>query len=125
MLLRVAFGAVPVAEMAEDRIFNVHDIALDWMKHNAERRGLRFRNPLEKRPRRYDLSSLKKIHNEEQPYDPIKVREYHRCQLVDRSVRDRVRTQSGYFPSLAVMPTRLIEWLKGTRRRVLRLAGRV
>lgn len=91
------------------------DIALDWMKRNAEHCGLKFRNPLGKRPRRYDLSALKKIHNEEAPYYPIKEREYHEGQLMDRSVRDRVRTQSGYFPELAVMPTRLIDWLKGVR----------
>jgi len=101
------------------------DIALDWMKRNAEHRGLKFRNPLGERPRRYDLSALKKIHNEEASYDPIKVREYHRCQLVDRSVRDRVKTQSGYFPSLAAVPVRLIEWLNGARGYALRFARRM
>lgn len=95
------------------------DIALDWMKRNAIRRGLRFCSPLGDRPRRYDLSSLKKIHNEEAAHDPIKERTYHSGELVDRSVRDRVKAQSGYFPSLAAMPVRLIEWLKGVRRRVL------
>ena len=101
------------------------DIALGWMKRNAERHGLKFRNPTEKRPRHFDLSSLKKIHNEEEPYDPIKEREYHRGQLIDRSVRDRVKTQAGYFPYLAVIPTRLVEWLKGARQRVLRSAVRM
>ena len=94
------------------------DIALDWMKRNAIRRGLRFCGPMENRPRRYDLSSLKKIHNEEAVYDPIKERSYHSGELVDRSVRDRVKTQTGYFPSFVALPTRLIEWLKGARRRV-------
>lgn len=101
------------------------DIALDWMKRNAERRGLKFCKPLKKRPRHFDLSSLKTIHNEEEPYDPIKEREYHSGQLIDRSVRDRVKTQSGYFPCLAVIPVRLIEWLKGVRHRVLRPAVRM
>ncbi len=101
------------------------DITLDWMKRNAERRGLKFRNPPKERPRHFDFSSLKTIHNEEESYDPIKVREYHGGQLIDRSVRDRVKTQSGYFPSLAAMPIRLIEWLKGACRHVLRFAGRM
>ncbi len=97
------------------------DIALDWMKQNAEHRGLKFRNRLKKRPRYFDLSSLKAIHNEEALYDPIKVREYHMGQLIDRSIHDRVKTQSGYFPCLAG----LIEWLKGVHHRVLRSVVRM
>ena len=101
------------------------DIALDWMKHNAEHRGLKFRNPLKKRPRYFDLSSLRAIHNEEALYNPIKVREYHKGQLIVRSIRDRVKTQSGYFPCLAVIPIRLIEWLQGVHHRVLRSSVRM
>lgn len=94
------------------------DIALNWMKRHAIRRELGFCTPVEDRPRQYVLSSLKKIHNEEEVYDPIKERVYHRGELIDRSVRDRVKTQSGYFPSLTAMPIRLIEWLKGIHRSI-------
>ena len=101
------------------------DITLDWMKRKAEHRGLKFRNPPKERPRHFDFSSLQAIHNEEQPYDPIKEREYHRGQLIDRSVRDRVKTQSGYFPSLAAVPVRMLEWLKGARGYALQIARRM
>lgn len=89
------------------------DITLNWMKRHAIRRGLQFLSPVEDRPRQYVLSSFKKIHNEESAYDPIKERVYQIGELIDRSVRDRVKTQSGYFPRLTAMPNRLIEWLKG------------
>ncbi len=89
------------------------DVTLDWMKRCAVKCGLRFKTPLAERPRRYDFSSLTKIHNEEEVYDPIKERTFHGGQSFDRSVRDRVKTNSGYFPVVTDVPAKLIDWLKG------------
>lgn len=89
------------------------DVTLNWMKRCAVKCGLGFKTPLEKRPRRYDFSSLTKIHNEEEPYDPIKERAFHKGQQIDRSVRDRVKTDNGYFPVITDVPTKLLDWLKG------------
>ncbi len=89
------------------------DVALNWMKRNAERRGVVFACPVEKSPRRYNFASISKIHNEETPLDPIKKRTFHEGELIDRSVRDRVATQVGYFPSFIGVPTMLTNWLNG------------
>lgn len=88
------------------------DVTLDWMKHCAAKRGIGFKIPLAERPRSYDFSSLKKIHNAEEVYDPIKERVFHSGQHFDRSVRDRVMTDNGYFPLLTNVPARLRDWLK-------------
>lgn len=89
------------------------DIALEWMKRNAERHGLKFLNPAESRPHKCDFASIAKIHNEETPLDPIKPRTYLDGEVIDPSVRDRVNTQVGYFPSIAEVPSTLSGWLKG------------
>ena len=89
------------------------DITLDWMKRCAVECGLGFKTPLAERPRSYDFSSLTKIHNEEEIYDPIKVRAFHKGQRFDRSVRDRVKTDNGYFPVITGVPAKLVDWLKG------------
>ena len=89
------------------------DIALEWMKRNAERHGLKFVNPAESRQRQCDFASIAKIHNEETPLDPIKPRTYLNGEVIDPSVRDRVNTQVGYFPSIAEVPSTLFNWLKG------------
>ena len=89
------------------------DIALEWMKRNAERHGLKFVNPAESRPHKCDFASIAKIHNEETPLDPIKPRVYLDGEVIDPSVRDRVNTQVGYFPSIAEVPSTLSGWLKG------------
>ena len=89
------------------------DVTLDWMKRCAVKCGLGFKTPLAERPRSYDFSSLTKIHNEEEVYDPIKERAFHQGQLFDRSVRDRVKTDKGYFPVITDVPAKLIDWLKG------------
>ena len=89
------------------------DIALEWMKRNAERHGLKFLNPAESRPHKCDFASMAKIHNEETPLDPIKPRTYLDGEVIDPSVRDRVNTQVGYFPSIAEVPSTLSGWLKG------------
>ena len=89
------------------------DIALEWMKRNAERHGLKFLNPAESRPHQCDFASIAKIHNEETPLDPIKPRVYLDGEVIDPSVRDRVNTQVGYFPSIAEVPSTLSGWLKG------------
>ena len=89
------------------------DIALEWMKRNAERHGLKFLNPAESRPHKCDFASIAKIHNEETPLDPIKPRVYLDGEVIDPSVRDRVNTQVGYFPSIAEVPSTLSGWLKG------------
>ncbi len=89
------------------------DIALEWMKRNAERHGLKFLNPAESRPHKCDFASIAKIHNEETPLDPIKPRTYLDGEVIDPSVRDRVNTQVGYFPSIAEVPSTLFDWLKG------------
>ena len=89
------------------------DVTLDWMKRCAAKCGLGFKTPISGRPRSYDFSSLAKIHNEEEFYDPIKVRAFHDGQRFDRSVRDRVRTDNGYFPLITDVPAKLIGWLKG------------
>ena len=89
------------------------DIALEWMKRNAERHGLKFVNPAESRPHKCDFTSIAKIHNEETPLDPIKPRVYLDGEVIDPSVRDRVNTQVGYFPSIAEVPSTLSGWLKG------------
>jgi len=89
------------------------DIALEWMKRNAERHGLKFVNPAESRPDQYDFASIAKVHNEETPLDPIKPRTYLDGESIDPSVRDRVNTQVGYFPSIAEVPSTLFDWLKG------------
>lgn len=89
------------------------DIALEWMKRNAERHGLKFVNPAESRSHKCDFASIAKIHNEETPLDPIKPRVYLDGEVIDPSVRDRVNTQVGYFPSIAEVPSTLFDWLKG------------
>ena len=89
------------------------DVALNWMKRNAERRGLKFVNPAESRPRQYDFASIAKIHNEETPLDPIKPRTFIDGEFIDPSVRDRIKTQEGYFPAIASVPTTLVDWLQG------------
>ena len=89
------------------------DVALNWMKCNAERHGLKFATPADSRPRQYDFASIAKIHNEETPLDPIEPRTYLEGEFIDCSVRDRVNTQTGYFPSIAEVPTKLFDWLKG------------
>lgn len=89
------------------------DIALEWMKRNAERHGLKFLNPAESRSHQCDFASIAKIHNEETPLDPIKPRTYLDGEVIDPSVRDRVNTQVGYFPSIAEVPSTLSGWLKG------------
>ena len=83
------------------------------MKRNAVKCGLGFKTPLQALPRSYDFSSLTMIHNEEEFYGPIKVRAFHKGQFFDRSVRDRVKTDNGYFPVVTGIPARLIGWLKG------------
>ena len=88
------------------------DVTLDWMKRNAVKCGLGFKTPLQAPPRSYDFSKLTKIHNEEEIYDPIKERAFHKGQFFDRSVRDRVKTDNGYFPVVTGIPARLIGWLK-------------
>ncbi|MBR5550002.1 MAG: DUF2235 domain-containing protein [Kiritimatiellae bacterium] len=92
---------------------DLSDIALEWMKRNAERHGLKFVNPAESRPHKCDFASIAKIHNEETPLDPIKPRVYLDGEVIDPSVRDRVNTQVGYFPSIAEVPSTLSGWLKG------------
>ena len=89
------------------------DLTLNWMKRNAEGRGLAFAVPSAECPSRYDFASLGKVHNEETPLDPIEQRTFHEGELIDLSVRDRVATQSGYFPSFAGVPTTLADWLNG------------
>ena len=89
------------------------DVTLDWMKRCAVKCGLGFKMPLAECPRSYDFSSLTKIHNEEEFFDPIKERAFHEGQFFDRSVRDRVKTGNGYFPVITDVPARLIDWLKG------------
>ncbi len=89
------------------------DLTLNWMKRNAEGRGLAFAVPSAECPPRYDFASLGKVHNEETPLDPIEQRTFHEGELIDLSVRDRVATQSGYFPSFAGVPTTLADWLNG------------
>ena len=89
------------------------DVALDWMKRCAVKCGLGFKTPLAERPRSYDFSSLTKTHNEEEFYDPIKERAFHKGQSFDRSVRDRVKTDRGYFPVITGVPAKLLDWLKG------------
>ena len=89
------------------------DVTLDWMKRCAVKCGLGFKAPLAERPRSYDFSSLTKIHNEEEVYDPIKERAFHKGQLFDRSVRDRVKTDNGYFPVITDVPAKLLDWLRG------------
>jgi len=89
------------------------DVALDWMKRNAVRCGLSFKTPPAKRPRSYDFSALRAVHNEETPLDPIKRRTFHVGQSIDRSVRDRVKTAYGYFPAIVNVPSLLLAWLKG------------
>jgi len=88
------------------------DLTLNWMKRNAERRGLKFGTPAVRGPRRYDFASMK-VHNEETPLDPIEERSYHKGDLVDRSVRERVKAQAGYFPSITQVPSMLSNWLRG------------
>ena len=89
------------------------DVALAWMKGNALKCGLAFKSPLAAKPRRYDFSSLKKVHNEEMAIDPIKCRTFCLGERIDRSVRDRIRTQEGYFPSISAIPSSLLDWLRG------------
>ena len=79
----------------------------------AERRGLKFVNPAESRPSQYDFASIAKIHNEETPLDPIKPRTFIDGEFIDPSVRDRIKTQEGYFPAIASVPTTLVDWLQG------------
>ena len=73
--------------------------------------GLAFKTEPEDEHCRFDFSSLAKVHNEETPLDPIEERVYREGEKIDRSVRDRVKTQAGYFPSLSSLPTRLAGWL--------------
>ena len=89
------------------------DVTLDWMKHCARRHGLSFVDELGRRPRQFDFSSLAKIHNEETPLDPIRPRTFLEGEFIDRSVRDRIKTQEGYFPAIASVPTTLVDWLQG------------
>ncbi len=97
------------------------DITLDWMKRNAKRHGLSFTQPVGRRPRSYDFSSLSKVHNEETPLDPIRNRVFAPGERIDRSVRDRVKTDSGYFPAVASVPSFLVDWLQGLVSLPLRL----
>ena len=89
------------------------DVTLDWMKRCALRRGLSFSGEIGRRPRRFDFSNLAKVHNEELPLDPIRARVFHEGELIDRSVRDRVDTDEGYFPCIASVPSSITDWLKG------------
>ena len=89
------------------------DVTLDWMKRCAIKCGLGFKTPPAERPRGYDFSSLAKVHNEEEIFDPIKERAFHKGQRIDRSVRDRVKTDNGYFPVITDVPAKLHAWLKG------------
>ncbi len=87
------------------------DMTLGWMKRMAIERGLAFKTEPEDEHGRFDFSSLAKVHNEETPLDPIEERVYREGEKIDRSVRDRVKTQAGYFPSLSSLPMRLAGWL--------------
>ena len=73
----------------------------------------KFVNPAESRPSQYDFASIAKIHNEETPLDPIKPRTFIDGEFIDPSVRDRIKTQEGYFPAIASVPTTLVDWLQG------------
>ena len=44
--------------------------------------------------------------------DPIESRIYREGEIIDESVRDRIKTQRGYFPAVAELPLRLVNWLK-------------
>ena len=88
------------------------DVALDWMKRNAIQCGLKFKSSLPEVLGSYDFSALKKIHNEETALDPIENRIYREGEIIDESVRDRIKTQRGYFPAVAELPLRLVNWLK-------------
>lgn len=88
------------------------DVTLDWMKRNAIQCGLKFRSSLSEVRSAYDFSALKKIHNEETALDPIENRIYREGEDIDESVRDRVKTQLGYFPAIAELPLRMVNWLK-------------
>ena len=81
--------------------------------HCARRHGLGFVDELGRRPLQFDFSSLSKIHNEETPLDPIRPRTFLEGEFIDRSVRDRIKTQEGYFPAIASVPTTLVDWLQG------------
>lgn len=89
------------------------DVTLDWMKRNAIQCGLKFKSSLPEMLGSYDFSALKKIHNEETALDPIENRIYREGEIIDESVRDRIKTQRGYFPAVAELPLRLVNWLKG------------
>ena len=88
------------------------DVVLDWMKCNAIQCGLKFKSSLPEVLGSYDFSALKKIHNEETALDPIENRIYREGEIIDESVRDRIKTQRGYFPAVAELPLRLVNWLK-------------
>lgn len=88
------------------------NVTLDWMKRNAIECDLKFKTSPKECGGGHDFSSLTKIHNEETALDPIENRVYHEGEIIDDSVRDRVKTQLGYFPSISKIPIELVNWLK-------------